>query len=69
MYYSVKDVAKILKCDPETIRRRIRTGKLESVVIGGKHKIKESEIKELCKEYIKGIDISDMSLEEISSLV
>ena len=69
MYYTTKEVAKILKCDPETVRRKIRSGKLKSIMIDGKHKISEESLVNMIKKYIKGIDVSNMNLEEILSIL
>ncbi len=68
MYYSVKDVASILKCDPETIRRRIRTNKLKAIKVNSQFKIKENDIIEMLTENVVGIDLNGKTLTEIIDL-
>ena len=69
MYYSVKDTANILKCDPETIRRRIRNNKLKAIKVNSQFKIREEDVIEMLKEHVFGIDLSGKTLDEIVSLI
>ena len=46
-YYKTGDVAKMLKFDVTTIRRWIKSGKLESTKLGRGYIISESSIKKL----------------------
>ncbi len=69
MNYSIKEVATLLKCDPETIRRRIRNNKLKAIKVNNQFKIKEEDIIEMLKNYISGTDLDGKSLSEIISLM
>ena len=43
-YYTVKDISKMLNIHEETIRRAIRSGRLESVRFGRDHRIKQDSL-------------------------
>lgn len=43
-YYTVKDISKMLNIHEETIRRAIRSGRLESVKFGRDHRIKHDSL-------------------------
>ena len=43
-YYTVKDISKMLNVHEETIRRAIRSGRLESVRFGRDHRIKHDSL-------------------------
>jgi excisionase family DNA binding protein len=44
-YYTVEEVAELLKVDPRTIRARISEGKLKASKIGRNFRIAESDLK------------------------
>lgn len=44
-YYTTNEVAEILKLNPETIRRKIKAGKIKAVSIGTRYRISEEEVK------------------------
>ena len=47
-FFTVKEMADILKVDPQTLRKYIRTGKLQALRLGGKgHRIPRSELQRL----------------------
>ena len=69
MYYSIKDIARLLGCDPETIRRRIRDKKLKAIKVNNQFKVKEEDLIEMLKEKIIGVDLSEKTFEEILKFV
>lgn len=69
MVYSVKEAANILKCDPETVRRKIRTGNLKAIKFGTQFKVKEEDIITMLKETITGINLDGMSLSDIVNFI
>ncbi len=42
--FTVKEVAEILKCDPQTVRRYIREGLLKAVTLKGEYRIRKEDI-------------------------
>jgi len=42
--FTVREVAKILKCNPQTVRRYIREGLLKAVTLKGEYRIKEEHL-------------------------
>jgi len=44
--YTIKEVAKILDISTRTVSSYIKDGKIKAMKIGGKWKIKESDLKE-----------------------
>ena len=69
MYYSIKNISEMLKCDSETVRRWVRTGKLKATKVDLKFRIKEEDIIELLKERTTGIDLTGKNLKEIVELI
>ena len=68
-YYSIKDVADLLQCDPETVRRRIRSGKLKAIKLNGRVKILEEDLIAMLKESALGIEFDGKSLKEILNYI
>lgn len=68
-YYSIKEVAKMLRCDPETIRRKIRSGKLKAIKYGMIFKVEENDIIELLKKETTGVDFENKNLNDILSQI
>ena len=68
-YYSIKDVADLLQCDPETVRRRIRSGKLKAIKLNGRVKILEEDLIAMLKESALEIEFDGKSLKEILNYI
>lgn len=47
MLYTTKELAEILKYNEETIRVKIRKGKIKAVKIGGEYRITEDEVERI----------------------
>lgn len=45
--YTVKEVAAIFKCNPETIKRKIYAGKIKAVKFGPEWRISEEEVERM----------------------
>lgn len=45
--YTVKEVAAIFKCNPETIKRKIYAGKIKAVKFGSEWRISEEEVERM----------------------
>jgi len=48
--FTVKEVAKMFKCDPQTIRRYIKEGLLGAVRLKGEYRITQEDINTFLKE-------------------
>ena len=46
-YLTVKDVARMLKVSPTTVRRHIKSGKLKAVKVGGAVRVPEETLNDL----------------------
>ena len=64
MYFSVKDVAKMLNCSDETIRIKIRTGKLIAKKYNNKFKIFENDIYNMVRENLSDENLSNEEVKE-----
>ena len=42
--FTVREVAKILKCNPQTVRRYIREGLLKAVTLKGEYRIRQEDL-------------------------
>ncbi len=69
MYYSVKEVADLLHCDRETVRRWVRTKKLKAIKVNLEFKIREEDLLDLLKNKIVGIDLNGKTLTEILEFI
>lgn len=49
-YYTVKEVADMLRVDPRTIRKAIDTGKLKASMVGREYRIAEKDL----EKYLSG---------------
>lgn len=56
-YYSVYDIAYKLDCSPQTIRNKIKIGKIKDIVLMGITYIREDEYIRYLKEGDKFIDV------------
>ncbi|MFW5895426.1 MAG: helix-turn-helix domain-containing protein [archaeon] len=45
-YFTVKQVADKLQVHPQTIRRKIKSGEMESYLVGNKYRISKKQLKE-----------------------
>lgn len=45
--FTVKEVAAIFKCNPETIKRKIYAGKIKAIKFGVEWRISEEEVERL----------------------
>lgn len=48
--FTPEEVAKILKIDPETVRRKLREGEYKGIQVGRRWRIKESELNRIQNE-------------------
>ena len=65
MYYSVVEVSKKLNCSIETIRRKIRSGKLNAIKVNDQYMIKDDDIQKMLRNSIVANDISEEEFEKI----
>jgi len=42
--FTVREVAKIFKCNPQTVRRYIREGLLKAVTLKGEYRIRQEDL-------------------------
>lgn len=49
-FYTIKEVADIFRCHPETVRRLIWTKKIKGTKVGGSWKISEDEVENHIKK-------------------
>lgn len=47
MYYTVRQVAAIFNCNPETVKRHIYKGKIKAIKFGGEWRISEQEVERI----------------------
>lgn len=53
--FTVKEVAKLFKCDPQTVRRYIKDGLLKALRLKGEYRIKEEDLNAFLENRSKGV--------------